>query len=427
MLNCIKKGLMKIILKYFLIQFVLLISSNLYAQVGIGTTTPDVSSMLDISSNNKGLLMPRLTTTERDNITLPATGLMIYNTTLSDGQLNIGTSLVPNWIGIKSQEGSVTESDNISTTSTSNLLVSGMTMSPQTGTYLVLFNAQITTPFSSSQSVVDMESLYEDLMAITATSITHPPVFGNGETLGPGVYDVTGVSSITGTLTLDGGGDSNSMFVIRSTGTFSTGVGSTVDLINGANSSNIFWVSEVALSTAANTTMKGALVSSGGAISLGDSTNLEGRMFTKAGGLSIVSGCILTAPSGDSIIDLGVLSSLVMFTSGGAVSDAVTSIITGDVATASGALAIAGTHFGEQYPAGTIGANSVTYTTYSIYQNGVEVVNSRKTINSESSMVSLQAMATNITLGESIEVRWKVNTGETKLDNRTLSLIRSEN
>jgi hypothetical protein len=114
-----------------------------------------------------------------------------------------------------------------------------------------------------------------------------------------------------------------------------------------------------------------------------------------------------------------------MFTSGGAVSDAVTSIITGDVATASGALAIAGTHFGEQYPAGTIGANSVTYTTYSIYQNGIEVINSSRTISSENSMVSLQAMVTTLNAGEAIEVMWKVNTGEAKLENRTLSLIRS--
>ncbi|MFB0924050.1 MAG: hypothetical protein QMB65_02005, partial [Vicingaceae bacterium] len=72
---------MKIILKHFLIQLIILTSSNLFAQVGIGTTTPDTSSILDVSSTNKGLLIPRLTTTERDNITLPAKGLIIYNTT----------------------------------------------------------------------------------------------------------------------------------------------------------------------------------------------------------------------------------------------------------------------------------------------------------------------------------------------------------
>jgi len=49
--------------------------------VGVGTTTPDVSSILDVSSTTKGFLPPRMTTTQRDAITLPANGLLIFNTT----------------------------------------------------------------------------------------------------------------------------------------------------------------------------------------------------------------------------------------------------------------------------------------------------------------------------------------------------------
>ena len=50
----------------------------------INTTgnTADPSAILDISSNNSGLLIPRLTTTERDNIISPASGLIIYNLTV---------------------------------------------------------------------------------------------------------------------------------------------------------------------------------------------------------------------------------------------------------------------------------------------------------------------------------------------------------
>jgi uncharacterized protein (TIGR02145 family) len=53
------------------------------AQVGIGTTTPDASSILDVDAspaNDKGFLPPRLTTAQRDAIATPAEGLMIYNT-----------------------------------------------------------------------------------------------------------------------------------------------------------------------------------------------------------------------------------------------------------------------------------------------------------------------------------------------------------
>lgn len=48
------------------------------AQVGIGTTTPDASSALDVVSTSKGFLPPRLTTSERDAILSPASGLIIF-------------------------------------------------------------------------------------------------------------------------------------------------------------------------------------------------------------------------------------------------------------------------------------------------------------------------------------------------------------
>lgn len=50
----------------------------LNAQVGINTSSPDPSSVLDISSTKKGVLLPRLTTAQRNAISNPATGLLIY-------------------------------------------------------------------------------------------------------------------------------------------------------------------------------------------------------------------------------------------------------------------------------------------------------------------------------------------------------------
>jgi hypothetical protein len=45
---------------------------------GIGTTTPDASSALEINSTTRGLLISRMTKTQRDAIASPSTGLMIY-------------------------------------------------------------------------------------------------------------------------------------------------------------------------------------------------------------------------------------------------------------------------------------------------------------------------------------------------------------
>ncbi|MCW9036739.1 hypothetical protein [Altibacter sp.] len=52
------------------------------AQIGMGTTTPNPSSMLDISSSNSGLLVPRMTTAQRTAISTPANSLLVFDTTI---------------------------------------------------------------------------------------------------------------------------------------------------------------------------------------------------------------------------------------------------------------------------------------------------------------------------------------------------------
>jgi len=63
--------------------FLVLIASVLYlptyAQIGIGTTSPDSSSILDVTSTTQGLLAPRMTTIQRNAISTPAEGLLVYD------------------------------------------------------------------------------------------------------------------------------------------------------------------------------------------------------------------------------------------------------------------------------------------------------------------------------------------------------------
>ncbi len=66
------------------------------SQVGIGTTTPHASSALDITSENSGLLVPRLTIAQRDAIASPALGLFIFQTNSAPGfYFYNGTAWVP--------------------------------------------------------------------------------------------------------------------------------------------------------------------------------------------------------------------------------------------------------------------------------------------------------------------------------------------
>ncbi len=49
-------------------------------QIGIGTNSPDTSAVLDIQSTSSGLLIPRMTTAQRNAIFSPANGLLVYDT-----------------------------------------------------------------------------------------------------------------------------------------------------------------------------------------------------------------------------------------------------------------------------------------------------------------------------------------------------------
>ncbi|WP_041495134.1 hypothetical protein [Nonlabens marinus] len=81
-------------MKTFYSTLLLLFSfSFAFSQVGINTAQPDPSAALDIKSENSGVLIPRMTQAQIDAIVNPASGLLTYNTDLSqfsyfDGQWN---------------------------------------------------------------------------------------------------------------------------------------------------------------------------------------------------------------------------------------------------------------------------------------------------------------------------------------------------
>lgn len=62
--------------------FVFVFVQQAYTQnVGIGTSTPDASALLDLSASNQGLLLPRMTAADMILINSPANGLLVFNTT----------------------------------------------------------------------------------------------------------------------------------------------------------------------------------------------------------------------------------------------------------------------------------------------------------------------------------------------------------
>ena len=92
------------------------LSFTAVAQVAINTTgnDPDASAMLDITSTNKGLLIPRLTSVQKTQINNPAMGLLVYQTDGSIGfYYNLGTPASPNWVHLSSGiVSTITDIDN---------------------------------------------------------------------------------------------------------------------------------------------------------------------------------------------------------------------------------------------------------------------------------------------------------------------------
>jgi len=123
-------------------------SIKLTSQTAIGGNTPDGSAMLDVQSNNRGVLFPRMTTTERNGINngAPAMGLIIFNITTQCLEINLGTTTA-SWQSIICPTPVVGALNCAETTLTGNLIpnaaASGVSVSvPYTGGNGIAYEGQ---------------------------------------------------------------------------------------------------------------------------------------------------------------------------------------------------------------------------------------------------------------------------------------------
>ena len=155
-----------------------------FAQVGIGTTTPDASAALEVKSTTKGFLLPRMTEVQMNAISNPAEGLMVY-------------CLDCNPKGVYFYNGSsYTNISNSSSMPSANLSCS---------------NASINGTVTEGQ-------------VVSGTIIIIPYAEGNGMDYPEAVYNSTGVTGLTatlasGTLVNGAGGLATGDLILNVTGT----------------------------------------------------------------------------------------------------------------------------------------------------------------------------------------------------------------
>lgn len=363
-------------------------------------------------------------------------------TTIAPGIVTVGSGLAITPQGVLSATGTAAAGFSVNATTPQvttsidgTVVVDSMTLTPGAGTYHVNFNANyglLPVPIAdiTAQAAADVVTLAATLAALPG-GIPHGAVFGLGEILGPGVYDVVTAASIQGILTLDAGGDPNAVFVFRINGALTSVAGSSVVLVNGANPANVFWRSAGATALGAATTFAGTAVAVGGGASIGAASTMTGRLLSTLGAIATDSNVPITVPTGPSpvTIPLGVLSTFALFTANGAVTNTGTSVIVGDIGTNVGLITGYGLPtvvVGNIYTPGSPSVGDPVSVDFAVFANGVLVANSTRNIYSVAPVVSdvipLQAVAT-VLAGQAIDVRSTVVSGSLTVGNRILSLI----
>jgi hypothetical protein len=146
---------------------------------------------------------------------------------------------------------------------------------------------------SATQAQVDLATAYANAASLPVTA-TIPAELG-GTTLPPGVYDSdTGAFDIAGTLTLDGQGDGNAIFIFKTTTGLGTGAGSQINLIKSAQSCNVFWQVGDSATIGAGSVFRGSVLALTDIVSDPGAT-VDGRLLARNGAVTLDTDSIAAA------------------------------------------------------------------------------------------------------------------------------------
>jgi len=150
--------------------------------VGIGVETPNASAKLQIESTTQGFLPPRMTTTQRDAIATPATGLQVYNTTTNTNDLYNGSA----WVNGTSSSGT---SGQIAYFNASNSLTSSSTLA-YTPTSALTLTGSITASSAIARGQYNNTTLVAAANNDVLVGLDINPTFTNGAFTGVSNYGI---------------------------------------------------------------------------------------------------------------------------------------------------------------------------------------------------------------------------------------------
>lgn len=156
-----------------------------------------------------------------------------------------------------------------------------------------VIGTQHITDAAAQNAQTAANSAYTGFNGLTPTGSVGADI--GGTTITPGIYTVSSSLGITGTVTLNGGGNPNAVFVFLIPSTFIPATSAVVSLTNGAQAGNVYWIvgSSATLSTGSNT--KGNIIAQT-SVTLNTNAQLTGRAFALTGAVTMDTNNITGAP-----------------------------------------------------------------------------------------------------------------------------------
>lgn len=193
---------------------------------------------------------------------------------------------------------------------------------------------------ATNAAAADLLLAYNQLNTATPTSTTHPPLLGNGEILTPGVYEISGVTTLSGDLFLNAQGNANAVFIFQIQAAFSSSFAAKVKMLNGTQACNVYWKVEGAVNLASETFFRGTIVAHNDAIAMSAKDTLEGRALAIAGAITLnntkaylPAGCGVPLPIGPTAPNLGTAACFSIFSGNGPVTNSGITYARGDIGT----------------------------------------------------------------------------------------------
>lgn len=147
----------------------------------------------------------------------------------------------------------------------------------------------------AAQAQSDLVIAYNDAAGRAATAIVAGDLVG--QTLTAGVYKSTSSLALSGTLTLDGQGNPNAVFIFQMASTLTTASASNVNLINGAQASNVFWQVGSSASLGTTSSFTGTIMALT-SITVTTGTVVKGRALAHNGAVTLDNNTFTTVVSG---------------------------------------------------------------------------------------------------------------------------------